>query len=194
MTIIINDKDNNLLILVNKENPIKENYDLNLRVYKNKYVAKELVKPLKKLEKVLKRNHISFELGDTYVSIKYQKKLFNNSIKSLVKKGFTMKEAKLKTAESILLPRYSEHHTGLAIDFVGEKSLYDWLEKNAYQYGFILRYPKNKENSTKYNYDKTHYRYVGIDAAKIIQQKNLSLEEYLKIYKGEEDLHGNIKS
>ena len=52
------------------------------------------------------------------------------------------------------------------------------MQENAYKYGFILRYPKNKEKITGYQYESWHYRYVGIKVAKIIKNKNLSLEEY----------------
>ena len=53
-----------------------------------------------------------------------------------------------------------------------------WLIKNAYKYGFILRYPLGKENITGYNYEPWHYRFVGIDLAQELYEKNLTLEEY----------------
>lgn len=187
LSIQINDKDNDLLILVNKENPMKTDYNLNLRSYKNKYVAKELVKPLREMEKELKKENFALTIKDAYVSIQYQQTLFDNSVKRFEKQGFSNPEAKIKTASTVLLPRYSEHHTALAIDLEDEKNLYEWLEDNAYKYGFILRYPKEKENITKYPYNQNHYRYVGYEVAQIIHQNNLCLEEYLEIYKGEKN-------
>nr|MCR5149896.1 M15 family metallopeptidase [Clostridiales bacterium] len=56
---------------------------------------------------------------------------------------------------------------------------YKWLEEHAADYGFILRYPKNKENITKIIYEPWHWRYVGVENAKAIKQSGKCLEEYL---------------
>ena len=53
-----------------------------------------------------------------------------------------------------------------------------WMEENAYRYGFILRYPKEKENITGYAFEPWHYRYVGIPLSQYLYQNNLTLEEY----------------
>ncbi len=86
-------------------------------------------------------------------------------------------------------PGFSEHHTGLALDIsdsvhgltnnLASSNTYKWLINNSYKFGFILRYPKDKENITMYNYEPWHFRYVGTDAALIIYENNLTLEEYL---------------
>ena len=57
--------------------------------------------------------------------------------------------------------------------------MWNWLKNNAYKYGFILRYPKDKYEITKINYEPWHYRYVGKKAAKEITNQNITLEEYL---------------
>lgn len=86
---------------------------------------------------------------------------------------------------------HSEHQTGLAVDVKGENNDYNlfantkeflWMQDNAYKYGFILRYPKNKENITRFKFEPWHYRYVGKDVAYIIYQENLTLEEYYDKY------------
>ena len=59
---------------------------------------------------------------------------------------------------------------------------YKWLENNAYKYGFIIRYPKDKEFITGYEFENWHIRYVGNEAAKIIHDNNLTLEEYVDLY------------
>ena len=88
-------------------------------------------------------------------------------------------------------PGFSEHQTGLAFDIGGpnpnddaqmtfEKTKeFTWLFNNAYKYGFILRYPKDKEDITGFMYEPWHYRYVGQDAALEISELNLTLDEYL---------------
>ena len=55
---------------------------------------------------------------------------------------------------------------------------FEWMQEHAHEYGFILRFPKDKEKETGYQYESWHYRYVGKDIAKYIKNKNTSLEEY----------------
>lgn len=92
---------------------------------------------------------------------------------------------------SSALPGHSEHQTGLAIDITsrsvglalnesfGETSEGIWVKENAAQFGFIIRYPMNKEEITGYIYEPWHIRYVGKEAAMDIYENNLTLEEYL---------------
>lgn len=88
-------------------------------------------------------------------------------------------------------PGYSEHQTGRAIDIFtpGETTktfaaspVAKWLAEHAYKYGFILRYPAGKEDITGYNFEPWHYRYVGQEAAADIQQRNITLEEYVAVF------------
>ena len=89
-------------------------------------------------------------------------------------------------------PGYSEHQTGLALDIFSlnssaqatfkDSDAYKWLLDNSYKYGFILRYPENKENITGYNFESWHYRYVGKDLAKKIYESGLTFDEYYAYY------------
>lgn len=92
----------------------------------------------------------------------------------------------------VALPGASEHQTGLAIDFAYyENGIYNddvkendkeaiWLKNNAWKYGFILRYPKGKEDVTGYNFEPWHFRFVGLKLAKYLFKNDLTLEEYYK--------------
>lgn len=93
-------------------------------------------------------------------------------------------------------PGYSEHQTGLTLDIVtdGEGSSmsnfentdeFKWLSKNAHKYGFILRYPKGKEDITGYDYESWHYRYVGVETAEKIYNLGITYDEYYAYYKDE---------
>ena len=86
----------------------------------------------------------------------------------------------------------SEHASGLAVDIVSKDyQILDekqartdeilWLQENCSEYGFILRYPKEKEEITKVSYESWHFRYVGTTAAREITEQGLTLEEYLDI-------------
>lgn len=84
-------------------------------------------------------------------------------------------------------PGFSEHQTGMAIDIqtygstaatFEEFDEFKWLKENAHKYGFILRYPKDKEYLTGYNYESWHFRYVGVEAATYIYENNITFDEY----------------
>lgn len=85
-------------------------------------------------------------------------------------------------------PGYSEHQLGYSADLTNGDNVefgefqytkeYEWLQNNAYKYGFIMRYPEDKEYITGYMYESWHYRYVGLDIAKYIYESNITYEEY----------------
>ncbi len=86
---------------------------------------------------------------------------------------------------------HSDHQSGLAIDIAKYGTLlinfettneFTWLQENAYKYGFILRYPKDKEYLTGFTYEPWHYRYVGIDAATAIYNEDITFDEYYAYY------------
>ena len=84
-------------------------------------------------------------------------------------------------------PGFSEHQTGLCVDIddgvldynrFEESKSFKWMQENAYLYGFILRYPKDRENITGYQYEAWHYRYVGEKVAEFIQKNDITYDEY----------------
>ena len=84
---------------------------------------------------------------------------------------------------------YSEHELGLAVDIRDDENsdpassaTLQWLQDNAWRYGFILRYPQGAEEQTGVPYCPWHYRYVGESAAAQIQQLNITLEEYATMF------------
>ena len=88
-------------------------------------------------------------------------------------------------------PGFSEHQTGLALDIVTDDIIgnefentdeFKWLQENAHLYGFILRYPKDKEYITGYNYESWHYRYVGKELATKVKESGLTYDEYYAYY------------
>ncbi|UII54463.1 M15 family metallopeptidase [Cytobacillus spongiae] len=98
-----------------------------------------------------------------------------------------------KAVQAVAFPGNSEHQTGLAIDIsshlvnlllvekLGETKDGKWLADNAYRFGYILRYPKGKESITGYQYEPWHFRFVGEEAAKVMYEKNLTMEEYFNM-------------
>ncbi|EFI67075.1 M15 family metallopeptidase [Lysinibacillus sp. HST-98] len=120
-----------------------------------------------------------------YRSFEYQTTLYDNYVK---------RDGQAAADRYSARPGYSEHQTGLAFD-IGERGKEDvwlteafgetpagqWLFAHAQEYGFILRFPQNKEEITGYMYESWHYRYVGKEIAKEITKKNITLEEYLGV-------------
>ena len=125
------------------------------------------------------------QINNSYRSTDEQKQMFNDKLISYQNEGYSYEEAYSQTKLTVQEPGYSEHQTGLAIDFsesgnqIHNDQMWDWLKQNAYKYGFILRYPEDKYDITKITYEPWHYRYVGKEVAKYITQNNLTLEEYV---------------
>ena len=114
-----------------------------------------------------------------------QKNNFENRIALLQSQGYSKKEATIKGSEIILLAGTSEHNAGLAMDICSLSESFEntkesrWLQAHAHEYGFIMRYPKDKMNITKITYEPWHYRYVGVEVAAKIKSSGMVLEEYL---------------
>lgn len=177
-----------LLVLVNKYNHLPNNYkpsDITYvdGAYGNKVPFRSILKEnFIKLQQAAKEEiNINIMPTTAFRDQSFQTTLYNNYVKS---------DGVEKADTYSARPGYSEHQTGLAIDlkntalsnirFTDEN--YEWLHNNVYKYGFIIRFPKNKEYITGYQFENWHIRYVGEDAAKIIYENNLTLEEYIDLY------------
>ena len=126
-----------------------------------------------------------------YRSYNYQKYLFDTAVQSYEEKGYSRSKAEALAARYTARPGESEHQSGLCVDIHDrpcatvdfENSPYfEWLCENAHRFGYILRYPKGKENITKIAFEPWHWRYVGCETAEKIKKSGLCLEEYLKKY------------
>lgn len=176
---------NELLVLVNKNNKLDKNYvpndleEINVK-YSNegKFLRKDAKEAFETLSSDASKLGYKVIAVSAYRNYEYQDKLFNY---------YTEKYGIEYALGCSAKPGHSEHQTGLAVDVMGSNNSYDdfefsdefeWMRDNAYKYGFILRYPKGKENITGFKYEPWHYRYVGKEVAKIIYEKNIVLEEY----------------
>lgn len=185
-------------LLVNKQNTLGKDYvpedlvDITSFVHKDcKYTESEKPIQLRKCAinafKIMKKDAsevgIDFYVDSAYRSYDYQNDLLKRCIAERGDKAY----------EYCALPGTSEHQTGLAIDlgFVDENNVYnmeikentleyEWLLKNSYKYGFILRYPNGKEKITGYMFEPWHYRFVGKELAKKLFEQNVTLDEYYK--------------
>lgn len=114
-----------------------------------------------------------------------QERNYNNKVAQYVSQGKSKGEAEVLAAQVIMPPGSSEHNMGLAMDICGTETSFEntkafaWLNEHAADYGFILRYPKDKRSITKVMYEPWHWRYVGVENAKAIKASGKCLEEYL---------------
>lgn len=111
---------------------------------------------------------------------------YENKTQLYLSQGYNETEARALAAMVIKPPGCSEHNLGLAMDIIDTADNfyttkeYAWLMENATDYGFILRYPKEKQYITRVEYEPWHWRYVGVEHAKAIKASGLCLEEYLQ--------------
>ncbi len=188
--IILTDEESNKInVLVNKYyqlestfvpkdlTPIESIYARN----DSQLLQKEAATAFNQMCSDAKLENIKLYSGSAYRSYEYQSKIYNEYIK---KDGLA--QAETYSAR----PGYSEHQLGLAVDimnsnwsYVNKDDIeYSWLITNAHKYGFILRYPENKEYITGYMFEPWHYRYLGIELATKVYNSGLTYDEYKARY------------
>ena len=172
-------------ILVNKYNYLTEDYvPENLQTVDKKYSSKTLQlvdyakEAFEELSEAASKENYTVLAMSSYRSYQYQYNLYNRYVNT-----DGIEAADTYSAR----PGYSEHQTGLAVDVYNGKEdftnfektkEYNWMQDNAYKFGFILRFPKDKVLETGYQYESWHYRYVGKEISKYIHDNNLCFEEY----------------
>lgn len=179
------------LTLVNYENKLPEDFEIELsNIDSTRQFDKRAIGELIQMLQDIKKNGIyNVWVQSAYRSIEYQERLFNDKINTYMKQGKTKEEAEELTLQTINRPGTSEHNLGLAVDFNYVNYAFEstkgfkWLQENAENYGFILRYRKDKENITKVDYEPWHWRYVGVEHAKKINELDMCLEEYIDYLK-----------
>lgn len=186
------DKDDPLLILVNKDHGIKKNYVpdgmKNVKYFSPTSIDEGIQMNADAAEAFDAMCEAAREEGHEvvcttgYRSYKFQKELYEFYVSQKGEKRANYFSAK---------PGHSEHQTGLAVDVSSPVINYElaadfintedgqWIDKNSYKYGFIVRYPESRKNETGYIYEPWHLRYVGEKYAKRLYDKNISLEEFL---------------
>jgi len=175
-----------LLIHVNKSNKLPDGYAPDLVAVDNVLVSAALTADFDAMRKAAEADGTRIRIRDGYRSYDEQEQVYDSITTGYVEQGNTRAVAVERAGMVVALPGYSEHHTGLAIDFSygadadAQAVMWEWLGVHAHEYGFILRYPESREDITGYSYEPWHYRYVGIEHARAIYEQGLTLEEYLE--------------
>ncbi len=178
------------LMLINKDHLIPYDYTFELATISGSVkvdvrVAEHLVDMIKDA----RTQGVGLYVASPYRDMERQTYVFNRKVRSYIDQGYDYDKAYDLASETVAIPGTSEHQVGLAVDIIssGYRDLDAgfanteggrWLAENAPEYGFILRYPRGKEDITGIEFEPWHYRYVGVEAAKEMTQLGLTLEEY----------------
>lgn len=190
----VDTKEDSITVLVNRQYRMSADYipaDLvvpNVRfsfygTYEKSYVRQVTADALEKLFAAAEKKDVILKAVSGYRSYARQKEIYDRNVSSRGRSATDLVSAK---------PGSSEHQTGLTIDVsseavgcaleesFGNTSDGKWLAKNCHNYGFIIRYPKDKTKITGYSYEPWHIRYVGKRLATYLYKNDMTLEEYYK--------------
>lgn len=175
-------------VVVNRNYRIPESYEDTLELTyvcgSNQMLQKDVAVHYEAMYNAALEDGIYLTPCSGYRSYETQTELYNNKVNQKLNEGYSEEEAPIQAATIVMVPGSSEHNLGYAMDIVcvdewfEDTAEFDWLMENAEDYGFILRYPEDKQDITMVIYEPWHWRYVGVEAAKEINASGLTLEEY----------------
>ena len=199
--LLADEEDEGLPILVNKDHPLPDDYELDDLVNMRDYCDASIVSIkgseiqgarvavdalLAMLTQAQAEGIDSWQVSAGYRSVAYQQELYDEKVYEYRQQGMSGSQARSAAGKLVALPGCSEHHTGLAFDitvpgksFGGTKQA-KWLEEHCWEWGFILRYPADKTDITGITNEPWHFRYVGIEVATEMHETGECLEEYIE--------------
>jgi len=182
------------MLLVNKDHPLSDDYTFTQKTLPgySMTVDERIYDPLLTMLNAGKKEGCRFLICSAYRSYDRQTQIYNSHISNYRASGYSYEKAKELTELSIAVPGCSEHQTGMAVDIVATyyQQLNEnfantkeakWLKEHAHEYGFILRYPKEKTSITQITYEPWHFRYVGKETAEEVYELGICYEEYLDL-------------
>ncbi len=179
------------LVLVNADNPLSEDLVPNLKTIQGNFKLEEqAADAYLAMKAAAKEDGITLLVISAHRPYATQERLYKNQVQKLINKGRSEADAAVEAAAIVARPGTSEHNTGLAADIVtpsyqnldpgfAKTDAGKWLAANAHNYGFVLRYPKDKQDITGIIFEPWHFRYVGVEHAARMYEEDLCLEEYL---------------
>ncbi len=180
------------LFLVNPTHTIGSDWVANMTYIDSEYqLDSRIIEPYKAMVAAARADGVTLYPISCYRPYSTQQRLYNNRVDRAKRENpsFTQKEAEVYAATHVARPGTSEHQTGLAIDFnsvetdFGSTKAGKWLKEHANEYGFILRYEKDKQSKTGVTWEPWHYRFVGVKHAKRMTELGMCMEEYVDYIK-----------
>ncbi len=178
------------VVMANPWNPVPDSYEAELVEAERGYqVDACCVDALMQMLTDCRAAGYNAQIASAYRSREHQQRLYDKKVQYYIDKGYSKATAEQKAGRSVAPPGTSEHELGLAVDLVDagywvldkkqeNTAAQKWLMAHCWEYGFILRYPNGKSESTGIIYEPWHYRYVGKALAAELQSAGLCLEEY----------------
>ena len=177
-------------VLVNTQSLIPDSFTVDAADFEGGRVDERILDICMEMFADASEDGVTFNLVDAYRTYGRQKELYEAKVDSYISKGYNREEAEAKAATITARPNTSEHQTGLALDIVtpsytkrdkgfANTDAFKWLCANAQDYGFTMRYPQDKQDITGVIYEPWHWRFVGVEAAKVMKESGKCLEEYL---------------
>lgn len=181
------------LMLANTQHPLPDGYappQLAVMDSEGRQLDARIAEPFREMVAAAEKDGCHLVLTSGYRSEERQKELYVQMLRDYLARGYGEAGAWDATKSLRNIPGTSEHQTGLAADIISagywtldegyaDTAEAKWLVEHAAEYGFILRYPKDKTEITGTSYEPWHYRYVGVEDAKKIMAQGITLEEYL---------------
>jgi D-alanyl-D-alanine carboxypeptidase len=180
------------LWLINSYNPIRLGYSPDLTFIghysgERRYLDSRAAEYLTLMAEAARIDGITLTYVSTFRGMERQQTNFRNLFyRRINERGYTREQAFADTMSWIAVPGTSEHNAGVAVDFnqitesFENTSSFRWLQENAHEFGFILRYPRDTTEITGVNYEPWHWRFVGLHHAAEIRRQGITLEEYMK--------------
>lgn len=176
--------ENDLTVLVNKYHKLPDDYEASdlvpLKNNSNYSLRKAAAEAFAKLTEAANKDNVIFYPFSAYRSFKTQEVLYNR---------YKTRDGEKAADTYSARPGFSEHQLGLAVDVRSENlpnnltnEHYKWMLDNSYKYGFIIRYPKGKQQITQFIEEPWHIRYLGIDLATKVHDSGLTYDEYYDLY------------
>lgn len=190
MIVDINDAENWALAMIGVNYPLPDKYSPNLSEAVDGSSVKldsRVATHYREMYNAAKQAGCILTPYSGYHTYSLQESTYTRKLNYYISQGYSEEQAAAETQKKTLPAGCSEHNAGLCMDIVSASSdfvntkEFQWLCDNAMNYGFVLRYPENKQEITGVNYQPWHWRFVGVEAAKEMTQNNQCLEEYLGI-------------
>lgn len=187
--VAVSSEDSWKLILVNAQNPLPEDFKVELTALSGGHQVDKRVYPyLQQMFDDARSAGIMPAISSSFRTAEKQQSILDDYTEQYINQGYSPLEA-LEIAKTwAAVPGTSEHQTGLAVDITtadanvqAAEIVWKWLKKNSYKYGFIIRYPEDKTDITGISNEPWHFRYVGAEAAAEIHKRGICLEEYLNL-------------
>ncbi len=184
------------LMLVNFEHPLPDGWSVKLAATGYSYgdtpmqVDERITGAVNELVTAAANDGVSLMICYGYRTVEQSRQLFEKQLNKQLARGLSQEQAVIEARRWVAPPGTSEHHTGLALDIVtpshqvldyafADTDAGVWLAARGWEYGFVIRYPEDKQDITGIGYEPWHMRYVGKAHAAAMHENNACLEEYV---------------